>query len=351
MLSVPTNKSDVTIEEDIIEEVLRIYGCNNIETPASVRSSLSYISKPDTEKIQNTISDLLCGSGMTEIMSNSLTNSELLDLLPSEKENTVELLNPLSPELNVLRSTLLFSGLEAIAYNQNRKNTDLKLFEFGKTYKKSDKNSFTEKNHLGLFLTGKKQTEGWNSQKGNVDLFHLKAFADNILERLGIKIELITEMSSEIFSSGLSYSGKKKKIVDFGFVKKSILKKFDIKQEVFYADFDWDIIIELSKNSNVRYKEIPKFPEVRRYLALVVDKNVKYELLESLAFQTEKNLLKNVNLFDVYEGDKIEQGKKSYALSFILQDSNATLTDQEVDKAMHKLMKTYQEKVGAIIRS
>ena len=359
LLSVPTNKSDVTIEEDIIEEVLRIYGCNNIETPFSVRSSLSYASKPDTEKIRNMISDLLCGSGFTEIMSNSLTNANYLELFPSAKGNEVELLNPLSPELSILRPTLLFSGLEAIAYNQNRKNADLKLFEFGKTYAsppaplhgERGATAFFEENHLALFLCGKKQSESWDSQKGSVDFFHLKSFADNILSRLGIKAEQVSEMSSEVLSSGLSYSHKNKKIVELGFVKKSFLKKFDIKQEVFYADFNWDLVVELTKNSVVRYKEIPKFPEVRRDLALVVDRNVKYELLESLAFQTEKNILKNVNLFDVYEGDKIEKGKKSYALSFILQDANATLTDSTVDAVIQKLIKIYQEKAGAVIRS
>jgi phenylalanyl-tRNA synthetase beta chain len=368
LLAVPTNKSDVTIEEDIIEEILRIYGCNNIEIPKSVRSSLSYASKPDTEKIRNTISDLLCGSGFTEIMSNSLTNANYLELFPSAKGTEVELLNPLSPELSILRPTLLFSGLEAISYNQNRKNADLKLYEFGKTYTSSHLTpspkgegsttksgmggtAFSEVNHLVLFLTGKKQAESWDSQKGSVDFFHLKSFVDNVLERLGVKAEQISEMSSEILSSGLSYSYKNKKIVELGFIKKSFPKKFDIKQEVFYADFNWDVVIDLSKNSTIRYQEIPKFPEVRRDLALVVDRNVKYELLESLAFQTEKNLLKNVNLFDVYEGEKIEKGKKSYALSFILQDANATLTDSEVDKVIQKLIKTYQEKAGAVIRS
>ena len=269
------------------------------------------------------------------------------------------MLNPLSPELSVLRPTLLFSGLEAIAYNQNRKNADLKLFEFGKTYAsppaplhgERGATAFLEENHLALFLCGKKQSESWDSQKGSVDFFHLKSFADNILARLGINAEQVSEMSSEILSSGLSYSHKNKKIVELGFVKKSFLKKFDIKQEVFYADFNWDLVVELTKNSVVRYKEIPKFPEVRRDLALVVDRNVKYELLESLAFQTEKNILKNVNLFDVYEGDKIEKGKKSYALSFILQDANATLTDSTVDAVIQKLIKIYQEKAGAVIRS
>lgn len=351
LLSVPTNKSDVTGEEDVIEEILRIYGCNNIETPVSVRSSLSYASKPDTEKLRNTISDLLCGSGFTEIMSNSLTNAAYLDLLPSVKGHEVELLNPLSPELSTMRPTLLFSGLEAIAYNQNRKNADLKLFEFGKSYTKSEGVAFSETNRLALFTCGAKKEESWTGQQGSVDFFHLKAYVDNILSRLGIRGVQISEMSSEILGSGLAYAWKNKKIAEFGFVKKSFLKKFDIKKEVFFADLNWDAVLELSKSSVVRYKEIPKFPEVRRDLALVVDRNVKYELLESLAFQTEKTLLKNVNLFDVYEGDKIDQGKKSYALSFILQNENATLTDQEVDKVIQKLMKAYQEKAGAVIRS
>src|ERR1035437_1814753 len=252
LLSVPTDKSDVTLEEDVVEEILRIYGCNNVEIPFSVRSSLSFISKPDTEKIRNVISDLLCGGGFTEIMSNSLTNSELLNLLPSEKQNAVELLNPLSPELNILRPSLIFSGLEAIAYNQNRKNPDLKLFEFGKTYtsppaplpQERGVATFREENHLALFLSGKKQAESWNVQQGSIDFFHLKAFVDNVLERLGIKAEQVSEMSSEILSSGLSYACKKKDsstplgmtIVTFGFVKKTFLKKFDIKQDVFYAD-------------------------------------------------------------------------------------------------------------------
>jgi phenylalanyl-tRNA synthetase beta chain len=351
LLSIPTNKSDVTIEEDIVEEVLRIYGCNNIEMPSSVRSSLSYISKPDTEKIRNTTADLLCGGGFTEIMSNSLTNAHYLELLPSAKGTEVELLNPLSPELSILRPTLLFSGLEAITYNQNRKNSDLKLFEFGKIYSRSEKKSFNEENHLALFLSGAKHEETWISQQGRIDFFHMKAFVDNVLERLGIKAEQVSETSSEILSSGLSYVLRNKKIVEFGFVKKSFLKKMDIKQDVFFADFNWDVVIELSKQSTVRYKEIPKFPEVRRDLALIVDTNVKYELLESLAFQSEKTLIKGVNLFDVYEGEKIEKGKKSYALSFILQDTNATLTDKEVDKVIQKLIKTYQDKAGAIIRS
>jgi phenylalanyl-tRNA synthetase beta chain len=399
LIEVPTDKTDITSEEDLVEEILRIYGCDNIEIPSTVRSSLSYISKPDTGKIQNTISDLLCGSGFTEIMTNSLTNSEYLSISPLQRGGggiavgdgaggdvfeegcppkdglrtsgrrgraPVFLLNPLSPELNILRPTLLFGGMEAIAYNQNRKNPDLKLFEFGKVYSNNPEYSgqvprnsplelgyvpYTEETHLALFLCGKKQRESWNSKRADVDFFFLKTYVDNILKRLGINIEKISEISSEIFSFGLFYISGNKKIVEFGCVKKNILKKFDIRQDVFFADFNWECIMELVKNHSVRYKTISKFPAVRRDLALVVDKNVKYEFLKSLAFQTERNLLKQVNLFDVYEGNQIEQGKKSYALSFILQNEDATLTDNEVDRVMQKLIKTYQEKAGATLRA
>lgn len=356
LLSVPTNKVDVKAQEDIIEEILRIYGCNNIPIPSSVRSSLSYNTKPDTEKIRNTISDLLCGLGFTEIMSNSLTNASYLELIPSTKDRAVELLNPLSPELNILRPTLLFSGLEAIAYNQNRKNADLKIFEFGKSYirisnNKSDLKSIEETSHLTLFMCGNKHNESWSQPQIAVDFFSIKAAVENVLNRLGITSYQTSEISNELIANGLSFSIQKREIVQFGWTKKSSLKKFDIKQEVFYAEFNWDFVTEVIKSSIVRYKEISKFPEVRRDLALVLDKNVKYELIESLAYQTEKHLLKNINLFDVYEGDKIDAGKKSYALSFILQNENATLTDKEVDTVMQKLVKVYQEKTNALIRS
>jgi phenylalanyl-tRNA synthetase beta chain len=204
---------------------------------------------------------------------------------------------------------------------------------------------------LTLFLSGRKQSESWNAEQGSVDFFHLKSFVENILNRIGIKTEQISEMSSEIFSSALRYESRKKLLVEFGFVKKTFLKKFDIKQEVYYADFNWNNLEVLSKNSSVKFKEVPKFPEVRRDLALIVDKNVKYDLLRSLAFNAEKNILKEVNLFDVYEGEKITAGKKSYALSFTLLDEKATLTDKQVEAVMEKFVKIYKEKAGAEIRS
>lgn len=354
LISVPTFKTDIETEHDITEEILRIYGCNNIEIPQTVRSSLSYVSKPDKEKLRNAVSDLLCGMGFTEIISNSLTNVTYLDIIPKEKDSAIKLMNPLSPELSVMRPTLLFSGLEAIAYNQNRKNPDLKLFEFGKSYHRTGNklHDLKEKKHLSLFLSGKKRPEAWNSQSNYVDFFELKSYVTNVFRKLGITERTeISEISSEILSSGLLYQKHNIKLVELGFVKKSILKRFDIRHNVFFADFNWDDLVNFSKSAVVRFREIGKFPEVRRDLALVVDKKVKYELLESLAFQTEKKLLKQVNLFDVYEGDKIEPGKKSYAISFILLDNDATLTDKQVDNVMEKLIKTYKEKVGAKIRS
>lgn len=354
LLSVPPFKVDVTREQDVIEEVLRVYGYNNIEIPAALNSSLAFAEKPDKEKIQNVVSELLSNNGFSETMCLSLTKEEYSTKLKTiNEEHNVKMLNPLSSDLNVLRQTLLFSGLESISYNQNRKNADLKLYEFGKTYmaiKGGEETKYIETKNLSLFITGKKQDESWSAKNDSVNFYTLKGFVNSIIERLGINIKL-NESFSEALSQGLTYTYNKKTLVEFGLVSKSILKMMDIKQEVFYADFNWDLVLEAVKNNqDVMYSEVPKFPEVRRDLALLVDKAIKFEQLEQLAFQSEKNILKNVNLFDVYEGDKLPQGKKSYALSFTLLDENATLTDKQIEKIMEKLMKTYQEKVGAEIR-
>lgn len=352
LLSVPPFKVDVQREQDVIEEVLRIYGYNNIEIPVTLNSSLAFAEKPDREKIQNIVSDLLTNNGFSEMMCLSLTKEEHAAKLKSlNTDHNVKMLNPLSTDLNVLRQTLLFSGLETIIYNRNRKNPDLKLYEFGKTYmtiKAGEK--YIETKHLSVFITGSKQGENWNAKEEPVNLYTLKGIVKAILERLGITDVKMTEYSGDLFSSGLSFNLNKKSVVEFGSVSKSILRSMDIKQEVFYADFNWDLIIEAVKKTNVMYTEVPKFPEVRRDLALLIDKTIQFEQLEQLAYQAEKGILKNVNLFDVYEGDKLPSGKKSYALSFTLQDDNATLTDKQIEKIMEKLMKTYQEKVGAEIR-
>ncbi len=354
LLSVPPFKVDVTREQDVIEEVLRIYGYNNIEIPTVLNSSLSFAEKPDKEKIQNVISDLLTNNGFSEMMCLSLTKGEYATKLSSlSDDRSVAMMNPLSSDLNVLRQTLLFSGLETIAYNQNRRNADLKLYEFGKTYIaiKGETTKYIETKHLSVFITGRKQEESWNATNDTMTLYTLKGNVKNVLERLGIKDFKLAALNSDTFSQGLSFSHNKKIVVEFGEIAKSLSSKLmDIKMPVFYADFNWDLVLDAMKNSSTMYSEVPKFPEVRRDLALLIDKVVQFDQLEQLAYQSEKSLLKNVNLFDVYEGDKLPDGKKSYALSFILQDENATLTDKQIEKIMEKLMKTYQEKVGAEIR-
>lgn len=353
LLSVPPFKVDVTREQDVIEEVLRIYGYNNIEVKPKLNASLSYAEKPDREKIQNTVSDLLSNNGFSEIMCLSLTKEDYSARLQSiHADQNVKMLNPLSSDLGVLRQTLLFSGLETIAYNQNRKNADLKLYEFGKTYMavKGEEIKYVETKHLSLFMTGRKAEESWNAKDDSVNFYSLKGFVNVVFQRLGIDVKL-NENVPDHFSSGLSYTWNKKTIAEFGSVSNALLKQMDIRSEVYYADFNWDLVIgAIEKSKVLMYTEVPKFPEVRRDLALLIDKSVKFEQLEQLAYQSEKNLLKNVSLFDVYEGDKLPPGKKSYALSFILRDENATLTDKQIEKIMEKLMKAYVEKAGAEIR-
>ncbi len=354
LLSVPPFKVDVTREQDVIEEVLRIYGYNNIEIPVALNSSISHSEKPNKEKIQNIVAELLSNNGFSEMMCLSLTKGEYASKLNSLNETrSVAMMNPLSSDLNVLRQILLFSGLETITYNQNRKISDLKLYEFGKTYmaiKGEEATKYIETKHLSLFITGKKLVENWNSKNDSVNFYTLKGIVKGILERLGIKDVKLSELNNDAFSSGLSFNFNKKTLVEFGNVSKSILKLMDIKQEVFYADFNWDLIIDAVKKTNVSYIEVPKFPEVRRDLALLIDKTIQFEQLEQLAFQSEKSILKSVNLFDVYEGDKLPSDKKSYALSFTLQDETATLTDKQIEKTMDRLMKVYKEKAGAEIR-
>jgi len=354
LLSVPPFKVDVHREQDVIEELLRIYGYNNIEIPTALNSSIQYAEKPDKEKIQSVVSELLTNNGFSEIMCLSLTKSDYATKLKSlSADRNVAMMNPLSSDLDVMRQTLLFSGLEAITYNQNRKNADLKLYEFGKTYqaiKNNGQTKYVESKYLSLFISGRKTVESWNADNDQISFYTAKGIVNGVFERLGITNIKLQELNNDAFSFGLAYTLNKKTIVEFGAVSKPILKLMDIKQEVYYAEFNWDLILEAIKKTNVMYSELPKFPEVRRDLALLIDKTVKYEQLEQLAFQSEKSLLKNVNLFDVYEGDKLPQGKKSYALSFTLQDLNATLTDSQIEKIMEKLMKTYQEKAGAEIR-
>ena len=348
-LSVPPFRADVQRQEDVIEEILRIYGYNNISIPSQIRSSLSYVEKPDTERLQNIVSDLLSAKGFNECMNNSLTKESHTDLIDElSADNQVALLNPLSQDLNGMRQSLVFSGLENIAYNINRKNTDLKLYEFGKTYHLNEE--YTENKKLMLLACGQQKTENWNNENNKVDLFWMKEQVKHILIRLGITKLKGKAVNSSYLNNGFSFTVKKKIVATFGNLNKKMLRAFDVKSEVLYAEFDWDTILELCKASKTTYKTVPKFPAVRRDLALLVDTSVEFKTLQSLANQCENQLLKSINLFDVYQGNKLPKGKKSYALSFVLQDENKTLTEKHIDKVMDKLMKAFQEKAGAEIR-
>jgi phenylalanyl-tRNA synthetase beta chain len=357
LLSVPAFKVDVTRPADVIEEVLRIYGYNNIGFPEFVRSSLSYAPKPDPEKLREIVSELLAANGFSEILNNSLTKAAYYDLLKTDSASNVNILNPLSSDLGILRRSLLFGGLETIAYNQKRKNPDLRLFESGKTYFKKpnaeqDKWPYFELQRLAVFITGRKNPESWNSSNEKTEFFDLKATVGQILTRLGLGDLKTDTVEAAEFSEALKTTIRKKEVVRYGRVSKTILKALDISGDVFYAEFDWDAVLALAASSKeIHFTEVPKFPSVRRDLALVLDKKVSYKEVEDLAWQTEKNLLREVNLFDVYEGDKIAGDKKSYAVSFILQDNEATLTDAQIEKIMEKLTKNYSEKLGATIRS
>lgn len=350
LLSVPQYKTDVTREADVIEEVMRIYGYNNVEESSLIKFTANYADREKATNTENTTANLLVGFGFNEMMGLSLTKESYYN----DTTNLVKVLNPLSSDLNVMRNTMLFGGLEALSYNINRKQADLKLFEFGRTYETvnpENNNGFkySETKHLTLFVTGRKYAENPYNENNKVNFAYLKACVEAILNKLSIKFKTVEAEDSNL-NYGLSFAHKNKPLVTFGLVDKALCKKFDVNTEVFYADFNWDNVLSLVGKTKLEYTEIPKFPSVRRDLALLLDKKVKYKELEELAFNTERKLLKDVNLFDIYEGDKLEAGKKSYALSFILQDEEATLNDKQIDNVMQKLMKNYTEKLGASIR-
>jgi phenylalanyl-tRNA synthetase beta chain len=348
-LTIPAYRVDVQREIDVIEEILRVYGYNNIKFSNKVNATVANSPRTEDYKIQNVVATQLNSQGFHEMMANSLTTAnyiQLSDLL--KEEHNVTMLNPLSSDLATMRQSLLFSGLEAISYNINRKNTDLKLFEFGKTYHNYP-SGYEEKKHLTLFLTGNRNQETWTIGQKPTDFFLFKGYVNAVLERLGIQKTQNQPLATDVYSEGIAISLGKDTIVEIGVVKKSILKHFGIKQEVFYADFNWAAILKLISNK-IKFTEIPKYPEVRRDLALLLDQAVTYESIYTIAKQTEKSLLKNIDLFDVYEGQNLPEGKKSYALSFSIQDSSKTLTDEQIDKIMSKLQKNFETELGAILR-
>lgn len=344
-LEVPAYKVDVTREVDIIEEILRIHGYDNVEIPSQIRASLNTTIKPDKEVLQNQIADLLSANGFFEILSNSLTKLSY----SAEPERAVRILNPLSSDLDVMRQNLLFSGLEAIAYNQNRRNSDLKFYEFGKVYN-LDEDTYKENQRLSVFLSGSKNAESWNSKSLNTDFYNLKSAVDLIIGRLNIKGLSTSATTNPELASGISYRKGEKSLVEFGAVSKKALKKLDISSEVFYADFDWDLIVRSVRNNKISYAEVSKFPSVRRDLSMLLNKDISFEQLKQIAQKTEKGLLKEINVFDVYVGDKLPEGKKSYALSFLLQDEEKTLTDKQIDAIMQKLILNFEKQAGAEIR-
>jgi len=349
-LTVPSYRNDVQREADIIEEILRVYGYNNVGTTEKLNASISNSSRFEDHKVQNVIGNQLVSQGFYEIMANSLTSPDYAKLSEQLKEeHNVTMLNPLSTDLSVLRQSLLFSGLEAIAHNINRRQTSLKLFEFGKTYHNYNETR-EEHKHLSLLVTGNKTAERWNAENKPSDFFYLKGNVDAILNRLGISRARTSPIKNDVFSEGLSLGLGKTKLVDFGIVKKSILKKFGISQEVLFADFNWDNILEVAKRNKITFTDIPKYPEVRRDFALLLDQSVSFEEIHKIANQSEKQLLKNVNLFDVYEGKNLPKGKKSYAVSFTLQDEHKTLTDKQIDKIMSKLQSNFENQLGAELR-
>ena len=346
LLSVPQYKTDVTREADVIEEVMRIYGYNNVEESSQIKFTANFVDRERMTAAENTTANLLANSGFNEIMGLSLTKESYYN----PETSLVKVLNPLSTDLNVMRNSMLFGGLESLSYNINRKQADLKFFEFGKTYQTIDADfKYAETKHLTLFVTGRKYAENPYGDNNKVDFNYLKACVEAVLQKLSIPFK-VTDLEHADFNYGLSFVFKNKNLANFGLVNKSICKKMDINTEVFYADFNWDNVLSLVGKAKLEFKDISKFPSVRRDLALLLDKKITYKELEEIAFNTERKLLKTVNLFDIYEGDKLEAGKKSYALSFNLQDDDATLNDKQIENVMQKLIKTYTEKVGATIR-
>ena len=348
-LNIPAYRVDVQREIDVIEEILRVYGYNNIDFSGKLKATISNAPRNEDYKVQNIVASQLNGQGFHEMMANSLTTASYIKLSENLKEeHNVTMLNPLSLDLATMRQSLLFSGLEAVSYNINRKNSDLKLFEFGKSYHKF-LSGYEEKKHLTLLQTGNRNAENWTANTSASDFFLFKGYVEALLMRVGVKKLQQSAVSSDVFSEGIAIGTGHTVLVEFGLVKKSILKHFGIKQDVFYADFDWDALLK-TISLKIKYNEIPKYPEVRRDLALLIDQNVSYDAIYAIAKQTEKNLLKEVNLFDVYQGEKLPEGKKSYALSFIIQDNTKTLTDIQIDKIMSKLQENFIKELGASLR-
>lgn len=361
-LSIPTYRVDVTRDVDVIEEILRIYGYNNVDFSDSLRANLSYQTPTDRKhKLQTLISEQLTASGFSEIMNNSLTRKSYYeDNTTFPGENGVKLLNPLSNDLGVMRQTLLYGGLESIAYNRNRKHYDLHFYEFGNCYffdtdRKQEGNilsGYSEETHLGLWICGDSNPKNWAAPQTETSVFQLKAHIENILNRLGFTQNQVTFESTQsgIYASGMNIRTFNRQIGSFGITSGNILKKFDIDTDVFFAEMSWDALLKETSASEVHFSEISRFPSVSRDLALLVDKSVTFAAIEQTAKKAERKLLQELSLFDVYEGKNLPEGKKSYAVNFVLQDKEKTLNDKQIDAVMQKIQQNLEKELGALLR-
>ncbi len=360
MLEIPLYRVDVKKEADVIEEILRMFGYNNISIGSHVNSSLSYMEKPDRDKIVNTVSDMLSANGFSEIMCNSLNPAEWYEKNEDfSREQLVILANPLSSDLNAMRQSLLFGGLSSVAWNINRQNSDLKLYEFGHSYfyHKSGEEypsdtDYTEKESLDLFVTGNTLRKTWNSKSAPTDFYYIKGYVELVFSRLGVETGSLGtgENAKKYFAESISYIHNNRILAESGRLSKQYLQQFDIRQEVYYGHIDWDMLLAIIRNTEVSFRELPKYPAVRRDLALLIDRGIKFGQVKDLALRTEKNILQEVSLFDVYESDTLGQNKKSYAVSFILRDDLRTLTDKNIDKVMNNLIRVYEKELNAQIR-
>lgn len=360
LLEIPAYRVDVRLEADVIEEILRIYGYNNVEINNHVNSTLTYIEKPDMEKAVNTVSDLLSANGFAEIMCNSLNPASWYeDNSDFDAGQLVTLANPLSSDLNAMRKSLLYGGLSSVIWNINRQCSDLRLYEFGNCYFRTGHgtavpsvNDYTERRSLDLFITGKTGKESWNSKTGPSDFYHIKSATEMIFSRLGIDTVLLTngESHKKYFSESITYVINNKVLAETGKLSKSMLSRFDIGQDVFYSHIDWDQVLKMIGRKPVQFSELPKYPAVRRDMAMLLDRDIRFISIRDIAFRTERNVLREVNLFDVYESDSLGAGKKSYAVSFILRDDLRTLTDKNIDKVMDNLRRAFEKELGAKIR-
>ncbi len=359
-VEIPLYRVDVKKEADVIEEILRIYGYNNVEIRDHVNSTLSYPEKPDREKIVNTVSDMLSANGFYEIMCNSLNPAEWYEQNSDfDSDQIVRLANPLSSDLNAMRQSLLFGGLSSVAWNINRQNSDLKLYEFGHCYfyKKAAQEypqvkDYTEKEVLDIYLTGDTNHQSWNFKTNPTDFYHIKSSVEMILSRLGIEPESLkqSESNRNYFAESLTYQYNNKILAETGRISKAYLLKFDIRQDVYYGHIEWDLLMKIISDHAISFHELPKYPGVRRDLALLIDRDIKFSQIREIAFKTERNILQEVSLFDVYESDNLGINKKSYAVSFILRDEQKTLTDKNIEKVMDNLIRAYGKDINAQIR-